>query len=413
MVEGMETSYSAIDVIADSRVRYMVMMAAAMAAKALTDTDQDPERRLHMLMEGHGRVLAARGPGNSLPFSVFRELLTGDLSLLLPGGVPAEELSGVRLVTPDGQFDDDIYDLEQEQRDVLRALAATTRDGRATSGTVLEAEMDQDKVYSALRKRMVQEDYVHGRSSLIRTPAGADGELRRLNLPSAIAEFYRPISYAALFDRWWFPCPICRWPMRIVQRGGRGARTGAVRCFHRPHADRGAQYSFKIPDIGKPPTLVPIPGSAQPPGNASVLAPRVNEHVPEPVPADGHKALTRGVWRWTTIPGLVEIGLYDALTSRGLAVQLWPDIDSYDLHVEAGGEVFRVDVKDYSSAILLAKKIDADEGDAGGAEWLVVPDHNESSVPLLTTVSSKYRLNVATAGDFGEQLSRRVGARWA
>ncbi len=44
-------------------IRQMVMRAAAMSAKALTGTEQSPEGRLRTLMEGHGEVLAARGPG--------------------------------------------------------------------------------------------------------------------------------------------------------------------------------------------------------------------------------------------------------------------------------------------------------------------------------------------------------------
>lgn len=362
-------------------------------------------------------MLAARGPGSPLSFTRFRELLAGDLAELLPSGVAADEMAGVHLITRDGQFDEDFYDLEQEQRPVLRALAKTTRDGRSTSSALLEAEMDQDKVYTALKKRMVQEDYVHGRSSLIRTPAGPDAVLRRLNLPSSVAEFYHPISYAAVHDRWWFACPICRWPMRISERGARGTKTGTARCFHRPHAERGALYSFKIPDAGKPPALVPMAAPPRPSGNEAVLAVDVTESVPEPILTDGHKALTRGVWRWTTIPGLVEIGLYDALASRGLKPALWPDLDAYDLHVEvgagAGKAVYRIDVKDYTSPLLLAKKIEADEGDAGGAEWLVVPDHAASSVPMLGAVCRRYGLAVATAGEIGAKVCQTAGARWA
>ena len=44
----------------------------------------------------------------------------------------------------------------------------------------------------ALKKRQDQAAYVAGRMALIQTPAGADAELRKLKLPSSVADFYRP-----------------------------------------------------------------------------------------------------------------------------------------------------------------------------------------------------------------------------
>jgi len=217
-------------------VRSRVMTAAAMAAQALTDTEQPPDGRLRTLMDAHGRILAARGPLSPLTFSNFRDLLTQDLASLLPDGVPAEEMQDVRLITEDGQFEEDLYDLQQEQRLVMRALAKATRGGRSVNGEHLDEEMDQERVYASLKKGLNQAAYVDGRRTLIETPAGPDKELRKLRISSSVADFYRPITHAAMFDRWWFACPICRWPMKITIRTVRGRRTGDVRCFHRPHA---------------------------------------------------------------------------------------------------------------------------------------------------------------------------------
>ena len=408
----------AISPMMATQLRHQVLTAAAMAAQALTDTEQPPESRLRTLMDAHGRILAVRGPGSPMTFSCFRELLTGDLARLLPGGLPAEEMEGVRLITPDGLYDDDLYDLEQEQRLVLRTLAKAVRRGRAASGDGLEAEMDQERVYAALKKRHDQAAYVEGRKALIQTPAGPDGKLRKLKLPSSVADFYRPISHAATYDRWWFACPVCGWPMRITAWHAARAKTGSARCFHRPHAAQGAAYHFKIPSGGKPPTLVPAASPPPlPPGNASVLFTDVRGRIPEPVPVDGHKALARGVWRWTTVPGLVEVALYQALADRRLKPVLWPDLDAYDLYVEAGAgagkAIFRIDLKDYSNPMLLARKVQADGGDAGGAHWLVVPDYRASSVPLLAAVCREFGLQVTTAGEIGAQVCQTGGVPWA
>lgn len=411
----MNVSASSVDA---AKLRHQVMAAAALAAQALTDSEQPPEGRLLALMDAHGRILSLRGPGSELTFSDFRDRLSGDLALLLPDGIPAEEMAGVRLVTSDGQFDNDVYDLEQEQRLVVRTLAKATRGGRRTSGGVLDAEMDQERVYTALKKRLDQKVYADGRRALIEIPAGSDSELRRLKLPSSVADFYRPISHTATYDRWWFACPVCGWPMRIAIHRSRGVRIGTARCFHGPHAAQGAAYHFKIPVGGKPPSLIPAASAPPvPPGNASVLFPDVRGRIPEPLPVDGHKALARGVWRWTTVPGLVEIALYGALEKRGLKPVLWPDLDAYDLHVEAGAgaarAVFRIDVKDYSSPLLLARKVQADGGDAGGAEWLVVPDYRASSVPLLAGVCGEFGLRVTTAGEIGARACLAGGTSWA
>ncbi|MBD0694934.1 hypothetical protein BG452_18315 [Streptomyces sp. CBMA123] len=418
----------------------MVMRAATVAAQAFTDAEQAPEDRLCTLMDSHGEVLAARGPGHPLPFEFFLARLSGDLADLLPDGVSPEEMTGVHLINDDGLFEEDLFDLDQEQREVAWAVQKATRDGRSTSIAEIEQEMDQVTVNSGLRKRGTQEAYVKGRSNLSRFPAGTEAVIRRLNLPSVVGQFYRPISFAALYEQWWFACPVCRWPMRITRHRSRKSVNGRAQCFYRPHAKlMGASYTFKVPVAGRPPTLIP---GAPPPaftGAASVLAPNPRGAVPQPMPASGHLALARGPWRYTTVPGLLEIALYDALLARSFAaapepgmsptalgadadcpgsVTLWPYLDTYDLHVDvwlSGGQTksFLLDIKDFTSEMLLAKKIQADGGDNGGAEWIVVPDHREASLPLLRGVCEEFGLNVATAGEIGQTICRTAGIRWA
>ncbi|GAA3862753.1 hypothetical protein GCM10022243_31600 [Saccharothrix violaceirubra] len=401
----------------DAAVRHKVMKAAAIAAHALTDTEQEPVARLRSLWDAHGAVLAARGVGVTLPFDEFRRMLSGDLAELLPDGVAPAEMAGWRLITADGEFDDDVWDLEQEQRAVLRALASTTRRGKSTSSEILQGELDQDTVYTALRKRQNQGAYERGRRALIDTPAGSDAEVRELNLPSTVTDHYRAIPTPSSFGQWWFACPLCKWPMRITVRGAGKAATGTARCHHRPHVEFGASYNFRIPDTGKPPVLVPAPPPTAPTGVERVLFPDVTGRVPEALPVAGHKALTRGVWRSTTIPGLVEVALYDALTARGLACKLWPDLDSYDLLVKVpvsnGTDTsYRIDVKDFTSALLLADKIRADEGDAGGAQWLVVPDYRRATVSMLSAVCGQFGLRVAHASDLGARICEEAGTSW-
>jgi hypothetical protein len=65
--------------------------------------------------------------------------------------------------------------------------------------------------------------------------------------------------------------------------------------------------------------------------------------------AETWKAVTPGVHRYGTIPGLWEIHLAEALTKLGVRVTLWPEIDEFDLLVEFGRKVrWAIDVKDWS-----------------------------------------------------------------
>lgn len=65
--------------------------------------------------------------------------------------------------------------------------------------------------------------------------------------------------------------------------------------------------------------------------------------------AENWKALTPGVHRYGTLPGLWEIQLAEALSKLGVRVTLWPEIDEYDLLVEFSRKLrWAIDVKDWS-----------------------------------------------------------------
>jgi hypothetical protein len=65
--------------------------------------------------------------------------------------------------------------------------------------------------------------------------------------------------------------------------------------------------------------------------------------------AETWKAVTPGVHRYGTLPGLWEIHLAQTLTKMGVRVTLWPEIDEFDLLVEFSKKVrWAIDVKDWS-----------------------------------------------------------------
>jgi hypothetical protein len=46
-------------------------------------------------------------------------------------------------------------------------------------------------------------------------------------------------------------------------------------------------------------------------------------------------AVSRPVWRFVTLPGALECELRDHAAGLGAEVSMWPDLDSYDVHIQA------------------------------------------------------------------------------
>ncbi|WP_045876481.1 hypothetical protein [Pseudofrankia sp. DC12] len=400
-----------------TRVRYLVTRAALRAATTMTNPTLSPRQRLAALMECHGTLLAARGPGDPLSFGDFRRALKNDLARLLPAGIDSPDLEGLPVVDGEDRVAEDAFDLAFEQRVLLKALDKPGNSALLINDQELQDEIDQETAFEILYKGGEQAGYVAGRSDLIRYPAGPVSDLCELRLPPRVVDLYQDIPYNSVYQVHWFPCPACRWPMRVAIRRSAGSRVGTARCWHGAHAEMGASYLFPLPADGGVPELVPEASPRRPGLRESVLFPSISE-VPRALPAAGYKAVARGIWRYTTIPGLPELALYDRLSERGLTVELWPALDAYDLRVEAGPrkgrkETFKVDVKDYTSAMTLGKLIDAQEGDRGGAGWLVVPDYRAGQLPLLSGVCAKWDMKVATASEFGAMVCAKAGVSWA
>lgn len=409
---------SGVQTLDENRVRYLVTRAALRAATAMTEPGLKPDQRLATLMECHGILLAARGPLSPLSFGEFRRSLKGDLAELLPEGVSAEDLHGTLVVDQDGQVTENAFDLDLEQQMLLHTLRKLGKSAGAVSDRDLQAEIDQETAFMLLHKQGDQKVYEAGRTDLIRCPAGSVDDLAELRLPPLVADFYQDISYDSKYKDWWFACPVCRWPMRIAVRKDAGTPVGTARCWHAPHADMGASYLFRLPADASAPLLLPEPAPPRPGGREAVLYPDLGE-VPKAQAVKGHKALTRGIWRYTTVPGLPELALHDRLS--GILgtdhVTLWPGLDAYDLLVESGPKrgrkkQFKADVKDYTSATTLASLVHAQEGDRGGASWLVVPDYRAGQVPLLSGVCEKYGMRAAAASEFGEMACEQAGVSW-
>lgn len=79
------------------------------------------------------------------------------------------------------------------------------------------------------------------------------------------------------------------------------------------------------------------------------------------IPSNHHPVwLIRGLRRFVASPGRAELDLAKSLEALGLAVELWPALDRYDLRISFNnGMVWAVDVKDWSNPFLLGRKLEA------------------------------------------------------
>lgn len=219
------------------------------------------------------------------------------------------------------------------------------------------------------------EEYSRGRRFITEHPAGVLTELvaarSELGLPPLVP--YGEIPGERQRDGSWWPCPVCRWPMRV-----RGAM---VRCDFPRHE---AVY-----------TVSSAPPSLQPAGGA--------RRAPKRRPVDGAVCVDESVWRFIVVPGVVEVRLHDRIAALpGVRAELYPRKDLYDIRVTSAGDgtwEFTLDVKDYASARALARKL---EERPIAADHLVLPRYRSDQAGELR------RLLPGTGVSTEDQIYRRI-----
>ncbi|WP_409465196.1 hypothetical protein [Amycolatopsis sp. GA6-003] len=279
-----------------------------------------------------GVVMAAHGPGKGpvtpaeLAEALHRPL--GELPCLKD--CPETEAAEMILLE-NGQLTAAVYDLACEYSAPLGE--AIGRAAWLPTWTRMRADQIRQEAYTAMIATGRQEDYVASRKFLIEHPAGQFDTLReQLSKEGArLAPYgYEEIPEDQLHrdqnsQAWWFPCPVCRWPMAV---------TGdLVRCRYRPHS---ASYRIRR-----------RPASARPALDRVDAGPRIA--TPKAALAAGARCVNAGIWRFVVVPGAAELRLYRALDKPGVEVQLWPGADSYDLHVKVGRHEYKADLKEYQS----------------------------------------------------------------
>ncbi|MFI0718520.1 hypothetical protein [Streptomyces sp. NPDC021224] len=367
-----------------------VVAASLRAAYAWTvrhrhhDAMREVARMTGVVMEVHG---PGRGPTTPLELVDCLKRRLGTIPALAAG--PDGDIARVALLDSNGLLTTEAYDLAGEY-----ALPVSHRPGSTSwmpAWTWMHADRLRSEAFQVLAEERNQELYVASRRFLIDHPAGDLSELRRLIGESGVkppAGGYGDIPAEHVHrspdgEQWWWPCPFCRWPMAV--------RGTTVRCRYGPHA---AVYRLAA---GRTPGALPR--------LSRVDEGRPRMATPTARPTSGSVCVDFGVWRFVVVPGASETRIMERLVKQGATVELWPEIDRYDLRVLAGSREFRVDVKEYRSAHRLIADLRAEPPQA---RVLLPRTHEHQRGALTTAVPS---LQVTTETAFVSEVRRALRAR--
>lgn len=293
----------------------------------------------------------------------FVALLSEPMSKWLPCGME-------HALVEDGRPSSICFDIDAEAGPDPAAELAQRRVGDSRSTFALRAEGERE--YRAFRHYLA----THGYSK--RFEAQRAIAASGLDLADLYEDIPSECRLRSSGEDHFLACPRCTWPMRAgrdtVECASPECRAGGAR-FHR--ADE---------------TLTPL-GDRLP---------------PVPIPVADRVRLLRGVWRYTLLPGLAELQLASRLEAIvGIQVELWPQRDRFDLLVRRAGREWRVDVKDWTSPIALARALLRRSADAD--MWIVVPEHRRRDVPVLREHCRSLPYRFASAHQFCDEVERVEG----
>ncbi|MCW2934247.1 MAG: hypothetical protein JWM19_5209 [Actinomycetia bacterium] len=334
-----------------------------------------------ILMDCLGVLAAVSPDGRTRTLGQFRSGLSRPMRDLLPSGVDVGAVGDVVLLESSG-------DLAAEAEDILgeHYVECAALDQHWTHRRV-RAEQEEKRLYEGLRE-LGATGYARARGILTDHPSGELRVLRRMwdDLWPRFGN-YEPVSgwpWAQL-DGWWYPCPGCKWPMRVT---GVGA-VARVAC--EAHSSRGIRYTVR--PGSRTAAMAPL---LQPSGEG---APDVTG-----LPAtSAYMAVSRPVWRFVTLPGVLECEIRDHALDLGAHVEMWPDLDSYDIRVEIGRRGWRIDAKAWASPVRLVDALRDKAPD--GPLYIVLPDHQRAACHVLEEALRPRGFLVRTASQVKAEMS--------
>ncbi|MEV4872242.1 hypothetical protein [Streptomyces syringium] len=367
-----------------------------MAAVAESDPVLAPVRRSRLLMDCLAVLRAAHRPERAAQIGMkeFRQGLRGPLGPLLPSasGRP-DRFDSMELFDAQGLARDAVKDLCTEHLVPQAALEQYWPWAR------VRAEQEEQRLFDLMR-RLSPEDYRRARALLGTHAAGAVRELsRQWDRLWMRFDFFETVADWpwCQVDGWWYPCPVCRWSMRVLRCGAQFD----VRC--EAHAARGVHYRYT-------PSGGPGPGELTGTGKAAVPV------MPLPASSD-HLAVSRPVWRYGTLPVLLELQLRDAVVDLPhVELVMWPGEqrpDEYDLHITVAvpgkrARHWRVDAKAWESVVALGKALTNRPALRKGLT-IVLPDHQHSEQHFLAAQVRDRGVRVTTVSRLVSDIEKACG----
>lgn len=367
-----------------SRARDWAISACCLAAGAMSDRSMNDACRAARLMDCLGVLASVSPPGHTITLGQLRAGVSGPLGDLLPPGIDAGATNDVVLLDSWGSLSAEAEDVAREHFIDCAALEQHWTHRR------VRAEQEEQHLYQELRT-LGSEGYSRARG-LLTDHASGEVQVLRNQWDMLWPRFgsYEPVAKWpwAHHSGWWFPCPLCRWPMKVT---GEGAIT-TVQC--EAHMRRGIRYTARADrQEAKPPVL-------QAAGNGS---PKVSG-----LPATAaYMAVSRPVWRFVTLPGVLECELRDQATGLGAKVTMWPDLDSYDLHIETPTRQWRIDAKAWASPVRLVDVL-RDRPPEDRPLYIVLPDHQRPACRALNEALRPYGFIVRTAAQVRSEVSKAM-----
>jgi hypothetical protein len=330
--------------------RRATLVTAAVRAALAWSMREHEVRAFEEIARMTGVVMLESGPGRgpTTPMELVAALRQ-PLGQLLAGlgdqtAEPHDgELDDVVLLTEDGGLSEAIYEVGC---DYVHDLMATRDPGRdwLPSWAWMRANQVEQELFARLLDSGSEEEYRATRRSVVEYPAG---QRQALTVTLNECGAHRVARYVEIPDdqvhmtdggRWWWPCPVCHWPMRVDSQ--------YVHCLYRPHHAvfqlQPAQARRRTPRL----IAVDVSGRA-----------RKHLTVPQAQPAEGAVQVELAVWRYITVPGAPELRIFKELIDLGATVVLYPNYDRYDLDIAAGKLHVEVDIKEHATVEALVRHL--------------------------------------------------------
>lgn len=229
----------------------------------------------------------------------------------------------------------------------------------------------QQQAYVALRRLLIE----HAVLSQMEVIAAANSTKLSL-FGTDLHELYERVPAAAIIDGQVHLCGHCGWT--LIQRDGRWLCGGEYCAVLTQNFTRGTR-TLAMPTVGE------------------LLRVR------------------RAIRDYIVAPGQAEVQLFQALEQLGIPAELWPGYDAYDLRIPlGGGEIWGVDVKDWTYAHLLARRLDPlpqEEPWSYTQGFYAIPDtrtdQNPTYLSFLQAASIGKPFQVVTMGDLLHRIQER------